>query len=338
MLNLWPKTRHSTVISIPHRNNLLSSEELERWASKCLGQEERCVCAWLLSHVWLFLTPWTVATRFLCPWNSPGKDTGVGCHSVYLILTHTSNSSSQGDLLPSQDSVIQMPLLFICFSSPSLRCQLSPLCWKYSIHPVISFVPNLLTFLVHIFPPQFFFFVEIIYIYTICICAVCVLYIYIHTPTKGFPAASNSKERESESHWAVSDSLRPHGLYNPWNSLGQNTGVNSRSLLQETFPTQGSNPGLLYCRQILYQLSQQGSPDSKESACSVGGPGLISGSGRSPGGGNGNWTIRRTEEPGRLQSMVSQRVGHNWATNTSISYVHTKPPIYERVPRAHSQV
>ena len=34
-------------------------------------------------------------------------------------------------------------------------------------------------------------------------------------------------------------------------------GVGSRSLLQETFPTQGSNPGLLNCRRILYQLSHQ---------------------------------------------------------------------------------
>jgi len=25
-------------------------------------------------------TPWTVATRLLCPWDSPGKNTGVGCH------------------------------------------------------------------------------------------------------------------------------------------------------------------------------------------------------------------------------------------------------------------
>ena len=38
---------------------------------------------------------------------------------------------------------------------------------------------------------------------------------------------------ESESHLVVSDSLRPHGLYSPWNSPGQNTGVSSRSLLQE---------------------------------------------------------------------------------------------------------
>ena len=39
-----------------------------------------------------------------------------------------------------------------------------------------------------------------------------------------------------------------------------NTGVGSLSLLQEIFPTQGSNPGLLHCRQILNQLSYQGSP------------------------------------------------------------------------------
>ena len=58
----------------------------------------------------------------------------------------------------------------------------------------------------------------------------------------------------------MSNSLRPHGLYSPWNSLGQNTGVGSLSFLQEIFPTQGSNPGLPHCRQILYQLSYKGSP------------------------------------------------------------------------------
>ena len=36
--------------------------------------------------------------------------------------------------------------------------------------------------------------------------------------------------------------------------------VGSLSLLQGIFPTQGSNPGLPHCRQILYQLSQKGSP------------------------------------------------------------------------------
>ena len=44
----------------------------------------------------------------------------------------------------------------------------------------------------------------------------------------------------------------------PWNSPGQNTGVGSLSLLQGIFPTQGSNPGLPHCRQILYQLNHKG--------------------------------------------------------------------------------
>ena len=41
----------------------------------------------------------------------------------------------------------------------------------------------------------------------------------------------------SESHSVMSDSLQLHGLYSPWNSPGQNTGVGSLSLLQGTFPT-----------------------------------------------------------------------------------------------------
>ena len=52
--------------------------------------------------------------------------------------------------------------------------------------------------------------------------------------------------------------LRLHGLYSPWNSPGQNTGVGS--LLKGIFPTQESNPGIPHCRQILYQLSHKGSP------------------------------------------------------------------------------
>ena len=46
---------------------------------------------------------------------------------------------------------------------------------------------------------------------------------------------------ESESHLAVSVSLQPLGLYSPWNSPGQNTGVGSCSLLEGIFPTQGWN-------------------------------------------------------------------------------------------------
>ena len=55
-------------------------------------------------------------------------------------------------------------------------------------------------------------------------------------------------------------SLQSCGLYSPWNSPGQNTGVGSLSLLQGIFPSQGSNPDPPHCRQILYQLSHQANP------------------------------------------------------------------------------
>ena len=58
----------------------------------------------------------------------------------------------------------------------------------------------------------------------------------------------------------MSNSLQSHRLYSPWNSPGQNTGVDSLSLLPGIFPTQGLNPGLPHCWQILYQLSHKGSP------------------------------------------------------------------------------
>ena len=62
-------------------------------------------------------------------------------------------------------------------------------------------------------------------------------------------------------------SLRPHALQPPrllcpWDSPGQNARVRGHSLPQGIFPTRGSNPGLLHCRQTLYRLSHRGSPCS----------------------------------------------------------------------------
>ena len=112
------------------------------------------------------------------------------------------------------------------------------------------------------------------------------------------PEQNEKVESKSESCSVVSISLRPRGLYNSWNSVGQNTGmgslsflqgnlpnpgfkprssalqagslpaepqgklkndgVGSLSLLQGIFPTQESNGGLLCCRPILYQLNYHG--------------------------------------------------------------------------------
>ena len=66
--------------------------------------------------------------------------------------------------------------------------------------------------------------------------------------------------KKSESRSTMSDSLRLHGLYGPWNSPGQNTGVGSPFLLYGIFPTHKSNPGLPHCRQIVYQPSHKESP------------------------------------------------------------------------------
>ena len=60
---------------------------------------------------------------------------------------------------------------------------------------------------------------------------------------------------------------------------------------QGIFPTQGSNPGLLHCRQILYHLSHQGRPGGlvvKNLPAVQKVAGLIPGSGRSPGEGSDN--------------------------------------------------
>ena len=65
-----------------------------------------------------------------------------------------------------------------------------------------------------------------------------------------YPVGGLEWSEVSESPSVESDSLQPHGLYDPWNSPSQNTGVGSLSLLQGIFPTQGSNPGFPHHRQM----------------------------------------------------------------------------------------
>ena len=77
------------------------------------------------------------------------------------------------------------------------------------------------------------------------------------------------KEVESVSHSVVSDSLQLHELVLarllfPWDFPGKNNGVGSHFLLQWIFLIQGSNLGLLHCRQTLYDVSHQRSPKVKE--------------------------------------------------------------------------
>ena len=66
----------------------------------------------VLSHVWLSVTPWTA--RLLCPWDSPGNNTGVSCHFLFqgIFLTQGSNPNllcllhQQVDSLPLSCHVV----------------------------------------------------------------------------------------------------------------------------------------------------------------------------------------------------------------------------------------
>ena len=70
----------------------------------------------------------------------------------------------------------------------------------------------------------------------------------------------------------------------------------------------------------MYKYGFPGGTDGKESAWNVRDPGSIPGSGKLPGEGNGNplsiFAWRIWQEPGRLESLGSQKVGHDWGTNT----------------------
>ena len=60
--------------SVGYRHRL-SEFELQFW------YELMCMLS-CFSCVWLFATLWTVTSRLLCSWDSPGKNTGEGCHAL----------------------------------------------------------------------------------------------------------------------------------------------------------------------------------------------------------------------------------------------------------------
>ena len=77
----------------------------------------------------------------------------------------------------------------------------------------------------------------------------------------------------------------------------------------------------MYLELLLLFVGFPGGSDDKDSARNAGNPGSTTGSGRSPGEGMATcfsilaWRIPWTEEPGRLEFMGCQIVGHDWTTN-----------------------
>ena len=51
-------------------------------------------CCQLLSCVQLFVIPWTITTRLHCPWDHPGKNTGVYCHFLLQGIFPTQGSNT----------------------------------------------------------------------------------------------------------------------------------------------------------------------------------------------------------------------------------------------------
>ena len=100
-----------------------------------------------------------------------------------------------------------------------------------------------------------------------------------------------------------------HGLYSPWSH-------------KESETTE--------------QLSLSESSTGKESICNAGDLGSIPVLGRSPGGGMAThssilaWRIPWTEEPGGLQSMGLQRVGHNWTHIHTNTHIHREACVFGR--------
>ena len=132
-------------------------------------------------------------TRLLCPWDFPGKNSGIDCHFLLqrIFLTQELN-----------------PCLLHC---RQILYQLS-----YEGSPYICMY--------------------------MCLCI--------------YAAAAKSLQ----SCLTLCDPMvcSPPGSSVHVDSPGKNTGVRCHAFLQGIFPTQGSNLGLLHCRQILYQLSYQG--------------------------------------------------------------------------------
>ena len=121
----------------------------------------------------------------------------------------------------------------------------------------------------------------------------------------------------------------------PWNSPGQNAGVGTLSLLQGIFPTQGSNPGLLHCRRVLYHLSHQGSPRMLEWVASPFSRGSSRPRNRTgvssiAGGFFTSWaSMEASEARGRWKLPEHhQNLGH-------ITYTRRKLPILSAEPRWH---
>ena len=130
--------------------------------------------------------------------------------------------------------------------------------------------------------------------------------------------------------------LQPARLLCPWDSSAKNTGVGCHALLQGTFQTQGSNPCLLCFLHwqasslplvllsiiiMFVRITHDGMYVG--CICKATLVLILNKKGMATHSSTLAWTIRGTGETGRLQSMGSLRIRHDWATSLSLfTFMH----------------
>ena len=104
-----------------------------------------CLCGCVLScfsHVWFCVTPWTVAHGVLCPWDSPGKNTGVDCHALLRGIFPTQGSNAPHIYLhwqvcslpptpPGKPVLLLVFLIYIQIIYIFRKLALCKMCFKY---------------------------------------------------------------------------------------------------------------------------------------------------------------------------------------------------------------
>ena len=86
---VYLKLTQCYMLILSHKETGLGARKHKGLGKQTLKLRQR----WKWSHVQLFATPWTEPTRLLHPWDSPGKNTGVGCHFLLQGIFPTQGSN-----------------------------------------------------------------------------------------------------------------------------------------------------------------------------------------------------------------------------------------------------
>ena len=158
-----------------------------------------------------------------CPWDSPGKNNGMGCHFLLQCMKVKSESEvaqSCPNLSDPMDCSLAGSSNHGIFQARILECVAS------AFSSICMYITCILYMYIHII------YVYYMYIYIAQLCPT------LCKPMDYSPPGSPV-----------------HGIFS-----SKNTGVGCYFLFQGIFPTQGWNPGLPHCRQTPYHLSHQRIP------------------------------------------------------------------------------